>query len=56
MVKMMAYSIWQEHPDATLIRPALGLVLLPTPREFQQGMKEEYEFMHAYDFRFSGAF
>ena len=54
MVKMMAYSIWQEHPDATLIRAVLGLILLPTPREFRYGMKEAYEFMYAYDFRFSG--
>lgn len=52
LVKMMAYSIWREHPDATLIRAVLGLVLLPTPTEFQHGMKESYQFTYAYDFLF----
>jgi hypothetical protein len=55
MVKMMAYSIWREHRDATLIRAVLGLVLLPTPGEFQRGTKESYEFTYAYDFRFSSS-
>ena len=55
MVKMMAYSVWQEHPEATLIRAVLGLVLLPTPNEFQHGKNESYQFTYAYDFRFPGA-
>ena len=55
MVKMMAYSVWQEHSEATLIRAVLGLVLLPTPNEFQRGIRESYQFTYAYDFRFPGA-
>jgi len=52
LVKMMANSIWRDHSDATLIRAVLGLVLLPTPAEFERGIKESYQFMYAYDFRF----
>jgi hypothetical protein len=52
LVKMMAYSIWQEHPNASFIRAVLGLVLLPDPAEFRRGMTESYQFMYAYDLRF----
>jgi hypothetical protein len=53
MVKMVAYSVWREHPDAVMVRAVLGFVALPTANEFQQGMSESYEFLYAYDFRFS---
>jgi hypothetical protein len=52
MVKMMAYAIWRKHPDAAMIRAVLGWVILPTVAEFQQGKRESYEFLYAYDFRF----
>lgn len=50
--KMIAYTIWQRHPEATMVRAVLGLILLPTPEEFKRGAKESYQFVHAYDFRF----
>jgi hypothetical protein len=53
MVKMVAYSVWQEHPDATMIRAVLGFVSLPNAAQFEQGISESYEFLYAYDFRFS---
>lgn len=52
MLKMLAYSVWREHPDATSIRAVFGVVVLPTAAEFQQGKKESYEFLYAYDFNF----
>ena len=52
MVKMLAYSVWREHPDATMIRAVLGFVSLPNAAEFQKGTSESYEFLYAYDFGF----
>lgn len=55
MVKMLAYSVWQEHPEVKKIRAVLGYVELPTPAEFRLGRKESYHVMFAYDFDFSAA-
>jgi hypothetical protein len=52
MVKMVAYSIWRRHPNATIVRAVLGYVILPTAAEFRRGTSESYEFLYAYDFRF----
>ena len=52
MVKIVAYSVWQAHPDATRIRAYLGCAHLPTPGEFQRGRKGSYELLFAYDFTF----
>jgi hypothetical protein len=54
MVKMMAYSVWRKHSDASMIRAVLGFVILPTVAEFRQGKRDSYEFLYAYDFRFPG--
>jgi hypothetical protein len=54
-VKMLAYSIWQDHPDATSIRAVVGFVHLPTPDEFERGQEESYHALFAYDFDFSKA-
>jgi len=53
MMKMLAYSVWQKHPEATLIRAVLGYVQEPTMTEAKAGKKESYKFLYAYDFRFS---
>jgi len=50
LVKMMAQSIWREHPDVETIRAILGSIDLPSVRDFEQGKKESYEFLYAYDF------
>ena len=52
MLKMLAYSIWREHPEATTIRAVFGIVHLPSAEEFSRGKKESYEFLYAYDFHF----
>jgi hypothetical protein len=52
MIKMVAYSVWREHPSAIMIRAVIGFVILPTAEEFRQGITESYEFLYAYDFRF----
>ena len=53
MVKMVAYSIWREHPEATMIRAVFGFSLLPTASQYRLGTRETYEFLYAYDFRSS---
>jgi hypothetical protein len=52
LLKMMAYSVWREHPDAVMIRAVLGFVLLPSPDELKRGLKESYQTTRAYDFVF----
>lgn len=55
MVKMMAYAVWQEHPEVVKVRAVVGDVDLPTPSEFQQGQRESYHFLFGYDFSFAPA-
>ena len=52
ILKMLAYSVWQEHPDATTIRTVYGYVSEPSLSEAKQGTKESYHFLYAYDFNF----
>src|SRR5205085_4891699 len=33
MIKMLAYSIWQDHPDASGVRAGFGFVALPSIEE-----------------------
>lgn len=55
MVKMLAFSVWQDHPSSNKIRAVLGSVDLPSPAEFRLGRKESYHVLFAYDFDFSAA-
>jgi hypothetical protein len=50
LVKMLAHSVWREHPDVTMIRAIFGSISLPSVSEFEHGKKESYEFLYAYDF------
>jgi hypothetical protein len=50
LVKMLAQSIWREHPEVKTIRAVLGSIRLPTASEFEHGKGESYEFLYAYDF------
>jgi len=50
LVKMLALSVWREHPDAKTVRAVLGSIKLPTASEFEHGKRESYEFLYAYDF------
>jgi hypothetical protein len=53
MVKMMASSIWHEHPEVKTMRAMLGSVILPSVADFERGKAESYEFLYAYDFSLS---
>jgi hypothetical protein len=53
MLKIAAYSVWQEHQDTSMIRAVLGYIDIPTPAEAASGKTESYKFLYAYDFRFA---
>lgn len=50
LIRGITRSIWREHPDASSIRAIFGISILPTIAEFEQGRRESYEFLYAYDF------
>jgi hypothetical protein len=50
LVKMVAQSIWREHPEVKTIRAVFGSITLPSISEFERGKRESYEFLYAYDF------
>ena len=50
LVKMLAQSIWREHPEVETIRAVFGSITLPSVSEFERGKRESYEFLYAYDF------
>jgi len=50
LVKMLAQSLWREHPDVKTIRAVFGSIRLPSVSEFEHGRRESYEFLYAYDF------
>ena len=50
LVKTMTRSIWREHPDGMMIRAIFGVSTLPSIDEFEQGKRESFEFLYAYDF------
>jgi len=50
LLKTLAQSMWREHPDVESVRAILGSVTLPSVSQFEQGKRESYEFLYAYDF------
>ena len=50
MFKMMAFSIWREHPEAVQVRAVFGFVNMPTISEFERGKEASYEVLYTYDF------
>jgi hypothetical protein len=55
LVKTLAQSVWREHSDVESVRAILGSVTLPNVHEFEQGTRESYEFLYAYDFSLTNA-
>ena len=50
LLKTLVQSIWRKHPELQSVRAILGSLILPNVREFEQGKRESYEFLYAYDF------
>jgi hypothetical protein len=54
LVKMLAFSVWREHPDVKKVRATFEAVHLPSITEFEQGKAETFEPMFSFDFSLRG--
>lgn len=50
VVKMLALSIWRQHPDVKRIRATFGAVTPPGTAEFERGKAETFQPMFSFDF------
>ena len=50
LVKMLAFSVWREHPDVKKVRATFEAVHLPSITEFEQGEVETLEPIFTFDF------
>jgi hypothetical protein len=50
VVKMLAFSVWREHPGVKKIRATFGSVTPPSTSDFEQGKKESFQPLFSYDF------
>jgi len=50
LVKMLAFSVWREHPDVKKLRATFGSVNAPNVTEFERGKKETFQPMFSFDF------
>ena len=50
MVKMLASSIWREHPDVKKIRAVFGSVNPPSIGDFEHGKRESFQPLFSFDF------
>jgi len=50
LVKMLAFSVWREHPDVKKLRATFGSVNPPDIDEFEQGKTENFQAMFSFDF------
>jgi hypothetical protein len=50
LVKMLAFSVWREHPDVKKVRATFGAVNPPDMNEFEQGKTETFQPMFSFDF------
>ncbi len=50
LVKMLAFSVWRQHPDVKRVRATFGAVNPPGMNEFEQGKTETFQPMFSFDF------
>src|ERR1043166_10240092 len=49
VVKMLAFSVWREHPDVKKIHAVFGSVTPPDIAEFERGKKETFQPIFSFD-------
>jgi hypothetical protein len=54
VLKMLAFSVWREHPDVKRIRATLETVDLPSITDFERGKAETIQPMFSFDFSLRG--
>jgi len=52
VIKMLAQSVWRDHPGAISARAVFGYIKLPTTAEFLRDKTESYQVLYSYDFSF----
>jgi hypothetical protein len=50
VVKMLAFSVWQEHPDVKKIRAIFGTLSQPGISDFEHGKGESFQPLFSFDF------
>ena len=50
LVKMLAFSVWREHPDVKKVRAVFGSVTPPGITEFEHGKAETFQPLFSFDF------
>jgi hypothetical protein len=50
VLKMLAFSIWREHPDVKKIRAIFGSVTPPSITDFEHGKRESFQPLFSFDF------
>jgi len=50
LVKMLAFSVWRDHPNVKKLRATFGSVNPPSITEFEQGKMETFQPMFSFDF------
>jgi hypothetical protein len=50
LVKMLAFSVWREHPGVKKVRAVFGSVTPPGITEFEHGKAETFQPMFSFDF------
>lgn len=50
LVKMLAFSVWRQHPDVKKVRAVFGSVTPPGVTEFEHGKSETFEPIFSFDF------
>jgi hypothetical protein len=54
IVKMLAFSVWRQHPDVKKIRATLETIHLPSITEFEHGKAETIQPLFSFDFSLRG--
>ena len=50
LVRMLAESVWREHPEVTAVHAVFESVKLPGLNEFEHGKRESHQVFYMYDF------
>jgi hypothetical protein len=50
IIRMLAASVWREHPGVKTVRAVFGSLNLPSATEFERGKRSSYDFLYSYDF------
>ena len=50
VLKMLAFSVWREHPDVEKIRAIFGSVNPPSVSDFEHGKGESFQPLFTFDF------